>query len=466
MSTLTDAVNALVTNTTTLQTTVTGRITDMDGKIASADTAKVAAEAAKAGAEVAKSLADTAKTDAETAKTLAENAKVAAEAAKTTAATAKTDALLAKAATDTAKGNAVAAQSAAESARGNAEEWASKTSGAVAGGEMSAKYHAQTASTDAATATAKAAAALASANAAGPNATTAANAVLSDRYTKAETDAKIVALSPPTDISGKLSLSGGTMTGTLSIDQPSDYDKTTLTSLTNAPIMVPETNVGSTDTFLPIIHQKALYASGYRTHLNIGLRKDASGWGTGTEFNSSTGMYVALGGNDSNPTKAFNLTYNGNIFHSDGHKFWNSDNMSPSKVVFAGMDASHSQAGSTWVNPDLGSHYIAPNADYVTQSGIYLTIVKEGYYQVSGHVLMHDNGGSSMRCQTLVDDVVKQYTYLKASNGGWNTAYPTHSQHYTVGQKISFAFFTSGGNPYPYHSHTYHSRIYLTYIGT
>jgi len=159
MGTLTDAVNTLVTNTTSLQTTVSGRITDMDGKIASADTAKIAAEAAKAGAEVAKSLADTAKTDAETAQTLAQSAKDAAETAQGIAATAKTDALLAKAATDTAKGNAVAAQSAAESARGNAEEWASKTSGAVSGGEMSAKYHAQTASTDAGTATTKAAAA-------------------------------------------------------------------------------------------------------------------------------------------------------------------------------------------------------------------------------------------------------------------------------------------------------------------
>jgi len=35
MGTLTDAVNTLVTNTTSLQTTVSGRITDMDGKIAS-----------------------------------------------------------------------------------------------------------------------------------------------------------------------------------------------------------------------------------------------------------------------------------------------------------------------------------------------------------------------------------------------------------------------------------------------
>jgi hypothetical protein len=40
---------------------------------------------------------------------------------------------------------------------------------------------------------------------------------LSDRYTKAETDAKIVALSPPTDITGKVSKTGDTMTGTLKI---------------------------------------------------------------------------------------------------------------------------------------------------------------------------------------------------------------------------------------------------------
>ena len=159
MGTLTDAVNTLVTNTTSLQTTVSGRITDMDGKIASADTAKVAAEAAKAGAEVAKSAADTAKTDAQTAQTLAQSAKDAAEVAQGIAATAKTDALLAKAATDTAKGNAIAAQSAAEAANTDAQKWASKTDGAVIAGEMSAKYHALTASTDATTATAKAAAA-------------------------------------------------------------------------------------------------------------------------------------------------------------------------------------------------------------------------------------------------------------------------------------------------------------------
>lgn len=163
-TTLTDAVNTLVTNTTALQTTVSGRITDMDGKIASADNAKIAAEAAKAGAEVAKSAADTAKTDAITAQTLAENAKVAAESAQGIAATAKTDALTAKSDSDTAKNNAIAAQAAAESARGDAQDWATKTSGAVSGGEYSAKYHASAASVDAAISDNRATSATASAS--------------------------------------------------------------------------------------------------------------------------------------------------------------------------------------------------------------------------------------------------------------------------------------------------------------
>ena len=195
MPTLTDAVNTLVANTTTLQTTVSGRITDMDGKITQANTAKVAAETAKAAAEIAKGLADTAKTDAETAQTLAENAKTAAETAKGIAATAKTDALTAKAATDTAKGNAESAQTAAESARTDAQQWATKTDGAVSGGEYSAKYHATAASTSASTAA----------------------STLADRYTKAETDAKVVELSPPATKAhvDSLGINAATLTGSL-----------------------------------------------------------------------------------------------------------------------------------------------------------------------------------------------------------------------------------------------------------
>jgi hypothetical protein len=49
------------------------------------------------------------------------------------------------------------------------------------------------------------------------NGTTAANAVVGNMYTKAETDVKIVELSPPTDISGKFNKTGGTISGQTTI---------------------------------------------------------------------------------------------------------------------------------------------------------------------------------------------------------------------------------------------------------
>jgi hypothetical protein len=104
------------------------------------------------------------------------------------------------------------------------------------------------------------------------------------------------------------------MQGRIEPDTPADYDQTAITSLTNAPIYYPEVNVGTTDTFLPAFHMRSLYSSGYRTHMNVGLYKRASAWG-----DNDTGFYVALGGNDSYPTKHWKLTYGTDIYNSDGY---------------------------------------------------------------------------------------------------------------------------------------------------
>jgi hypothetical protein len=61
-------------------------------------------------------------------------------------------------------------------------------------------------------------------------------------------------------------------------------------------------------------YQKALYNSGYVTHLNTGLYKNANGWGSG-----GTGWYAAIGGNDSYPTQAWYLTYDAYIQNSLGY---------------------------------------------------------------------------------------------------------------------------------------------------
>ncbi len=99
-----------------------------------------------------------------------------------------------------------------------------------------------------------------------------------------------------------------TLSGRLNLDLTTDYDSTVVTGLTQAPMQIADVNIGSTDAYLPLAHMSARYTSGYRTHMNIGLKKTASAWG-----DSTTGMYVALGGNDGYPTRNWLFSYGGYI---------------------------------------------------------------------------------------------------------------------------------------------------------
>jgi hypothetical protein len=87
-----------------------------------------------------------------------------------------------------------------------------------------------------------------------------------------------------------------------------------VTSLTNAPIVTQQVQVGTTNTWLPMTYQRALHSGGYITHLNTGLYKSASAWG-----DNVTGWYAALGGSDSSPTMEWRLTYGTYIYNSNGY---------------------------------------------------------------------------------------------------------------------------------------------------
>jgi hypothetical protein len=87
-----------------------------------------------------------------------------------------------------------------------------------------------------------------------------------------------------------------------------------ITGLTSAPITTQYANAGSTNTWYPMTYQRAQYSGGYVTHLNTGLYKSVTDWGSGV-----TGWYAAIGGNDSYPTQAWYLTYDGFIQNSLGY---------------------------------------------------------------------------------------------------------------------------------------------------
>ena len=141
--------------------------------------AKNAAQLAQAAAELAETNAETAETGANTAKTAAQtaatNAASSASAASSSASSSATSATNAA----TSATNAATSETNAAAYELSANEWATKTSGPVAGGEYSSKYNAQLAATSASGASTSATNAASSASAAATSATNAASSASS-----------------------------------------------------------------------------------------------------------------------------------------------------------------------------------------------------------------------------------------------------------------------------------------------
>jgi hypothetical protein len=212
------------------------------------------------------------------------------------------------------------------------------------------------------------------------------------------------------------------LVGRLGIDNPADYSSTAITSLNTAPIdsyVQYDPSAGSSVVYFPMIHQTALYNSGYRTHTSYGLLKRSSGW--------SAAHYFAIGGNDSYPTESFFLNYGGSIGHTNGYViidgscrspiFYDSDNTAyfcdpASRSRFSTLDFGNASyyitAGSWGMRNVTPSGYIEFGPANTSHAHIY-TDRSNFYFNVNtlyanGSVIWHqgnDGSGSGLDADLL-----------------------------------------------------------------
>lgn len=163
------------TSASNASTSATNAASSASAASTSATNASNSATAAASSASSASSSASTATTQASNASTSATNAANSATSASNSASTATTQASNAS----TSASNAATSETNSAASAALANDWATKTSGPVAGGEYSAKYHAQAAATSASGASTSASNASTSATNASNSATAAASSAVS-----------------------------------------------------------------------------------------------------------------------------------------------------------------------------------------------------------------------------------------------------------------------------------------------
>ena len=137
------------------------------------------------------------------------------------------------------------------------------------------------------------------------------------------------------------------------------------------------------------------------------------------------------------------------------------------KVVWAGGSSSHyTTGGSAYVQMPLNSHHVEPDLEYIEIISNTIHIKKAGLYRLSGYLMQHCASTSARRIRLYHNDVSHNLAHMYEYGGGWSTHNPDYEANFNVGDTFRIhAYVSVNSNTYVWHSHSYHTRVFFTYLG-
>ena len=132
------------------------------------------------------------------------------------------------------------------------------------------------------------------------------------------------------------------------------------------------------------------------------------------------------------------------------------------KLVWAGGPNGHSHATAPNSPLDISSTHEEADPAYVSIENSVITIKKPGLYHVGGYVMQHTNSGHRY-FYILHNGNTKQANLMHSTY--WLTSPADYKANFNEGDMIQFQAWATGSNIYAAHEHSYHTRLFLTFLG-
>jgi hypothetical protein len=134
--------------------------------------------------------------------------------------------------------------------------------------------------------------------------------------------------------------------------------------------------------------------------------------------------------------------------------------------VYSGYCSSHSR-GSGWDRYCLNRKEFQHGAFVSAHSNGVVTIRKTGMYRLHARTIQYCANWCGRHLRTLVDGRQIDYAYKQHAHS-WVETELDKMYHLKAGQNVQFHMYSSGSNPYRWHSgngHGAHSRVQITFMG-